>query len=96
MEFLTYDERNILTMLVTESWASSIAKRLGEPQQPAWYTPSRLKEAGAAGEPMHYVRPDHAGLHYASFQSPTEPGDGAFETLEGTHIFAMPFRTEEE
>lgn len=101
MEFLTYEERNILTMLVTESWASpsSIAKRLGVSRQLAWYTLRRLREAGIVGEPMLYVRPDHAGLHYAFFQSPAEPGDGAvlkFETLEGVYIFAVPFRSEEE
>ncbi|MGC8583936.1 MAG: winged helix-turn-helix transcriptional regulator [Thermoproteus sp.] len=101
MEYLAYEERSILTMLVTESWASpsSIAKRLGVSRQLAWYTLRRLREAGIVGEPMLYVRPDHAGLHYAFFQSPAEPGDGAvlkFETLEGAYIFAVPYRSEEE
>ncbi|MCU7788247.1 winged helix-turn-helix domain-containing protein [Pyrobaculum sp. 3827-6] len=101
MEYLTYEERSILTMLVTESWASpsSIAKRLGVSRQLAWYTLRRLREAGVVGDPMLYVRPDHAGLHYAFFQSEREPEDYTvlkFETLEGTYIFAVPFRTEEE
>lgn len=99
MEYLTYDERRIITMLVTESWAgpSAIARKLGISRQLAWHTIKKLREAGVVGPPMLYIRPDHAGLHYAFFQSPAEPGDDAvlnFETLEGARIFAVPFKSE--
>ncbi len=88
-------------MLVTESWAgpSAIARKLGISRQLAWHTLKRLKEAGVVGAPMLYIRPDHAGLHYAFFQSPAEPSDATvlnFETLEGNRIFAVPFRTADE
>jgi DNA-binding Lrp family transcriptional regulator len=69
VEYLTYDERSVLTMLMTESWAtpSSIAKKLGVSRQLIWYTLKRLREAGVLGPPMLYIRPDHAGLYYAFF-----------------------------
>jgi DNA-binding Lrp family transcriptional regulator len=101
MEYLTYDERSVLTMLMTESWAtpSSIAKKLGVSRQLIWYTLKRLREAGVLGPPMLYIRPDHAGLYYAFFQSATRISQDAvlkFETLEGVHIFALPYKSEEE
>ncbi|MGC9051702.1 winged helix-turn-helix transcriptional regulator, partial [Pyrobaculum sp.] len=64
VESLTYEERIILTLLVTSSRAniSQIARRLGISRQLVWYTLRRLREAGVVGEPMLYARPDVVGL----------------------------------
>ncbi|AET34104.1 winged helix-turn-helix domain-containing protein [Pyrobaculum ferrireducens] len=101
VESLTYEERTILTLLVTSSRAniSQIARRLGVSRQLVWYTLRRLRERGLVGPPLVYVRPDVVGLYYAFFQSEREPEDYTvlkFETLEGAYIFAVPFHTFDE
>ncbi len=101
VELLSYDERRILVMLLTESWAtpSAIARKLGMNRQTVWYAVKRLREEGFVGAPMIYVRPDLPGLYYAFFYSESEPKDYTvlkFETLEGHYIFGVPFQTFDE
>jgi DNA-binding MarR family transcriptional regulator len=97
---LTYDERVVLTSILTEGRVnlSKLARMLGRTRQVVFYWVRRMLEMGILGPPQVYVRPDVVGLYYAYFRG-RNPGDDyvlAFRTLEGDYIFAVPFKTPTE